>query len=933
MLRTDLIDILNSGLAWAFVGSGVSADAGCPTWKGLVEATVASFEAEMRSKITNDDLYELAFSKDEFAACFSRIQSFVGRRKLEAAVVEVINRTSEPGDLIKRLADLPFAGYTTTNYDNLLESQFQTEKGWSSVGNLDQEIRKVSGGATRIIWHIHGSAQMKGKSRLILTEKDYDDFYLEETPAVTQLRGLLTHHRIVFVGFSFKDPEVNRLLKRIGRLCHPARPIYAFLSGVAGPQHESTRKEFLQKYNVDIIPYRVIAGSHDQLRNLLDVYGALVLRRSLKFGLPARACPSYDPETTGLLIYNELVLRGTAKPTHDILAALLKARILALLKYRGSVTTSDLFADLDAHANVLHDSRNSSVTVGPEIGAALRELETVGLIRITEEVVQRIELLPKGSDLVDNQSSTAERLSDQFVASLAARTFEAFPKDVAAARRVSDAAELFLKDCLEQRALGVAMARHARGSDYQAYHLVALLQTLPKYMEQLLSPEEAITLSKLVRGILANPSEAEASYIGLVLQAQFGVHLLGYEPNTLRARARDFSNTLFLLDSSTLIPYIARSSMGNSASILLMNRIRAVGSVLATTTLLSHEVTEHAQWAVARGVSDSGYLTTDALQAATGRAGDRSNAFIEGFVREKSDGQVEDFSDYLSQACQLPPGTKNIRDFEVQDLLNREEIFCNTFSDWEGFTDELYAERDELSDQIAELREANKTFRHWRQVKAEAEALVVIRSLRNASFTFKGKALSNAFFISHTRVIDHVARVGLPVTMRPEAALQWVAALTPCTIQELSFLTNSLLAELSERNLNIVDKSRMELAFYTLTSASRDRLDEVTNRNRVLISEQFGEDAANAFREISALDAPFVLDNFQVQRVEELERQVAFEQRQRIAAQTGAKLSEKERQEYDRLRAEAMLRKTRARSNLRKGASKKKRRKNKGKKK
>lgn len=922
MLRTDLIDILNSGTAWGFVGSGVSADAGCPTWKGLVEGTVAGFEPEMRSKITNDDLYELAFSKDDFPACFSRIQWFAGRKRLEAAVLELINRTSEPGDLIKRLADLPFAGYTTTNYDNLLETQLQTEKGWSSVGNLDQEIRKVSGGATRIVWHIHGSAQMKGKSRLILTEKDYDDLYLEETPAVTQLRGLLTHHRIVFVGFSFTDPEVNRLLKRIGRLCHPARPIYAFLSGVAGPQHESTRKEFLQKYNVDIIPYRVIAGSHEQLLSLLDVYGALVLRRSLKFGQPARACPSYDPETTGLLIYNELVLRGTAKPTQDILAALLKSRILALLKYRGSATTSDLFADLDAHANVLHDPRNSAVTVGPEIGAALRGLETAGLIEITEEAVQRINLLPKGSDLVDNQSSTAERLSDQFMASLAARAVEAFPKDLAAATRVSKAAELFLKDCLEQRALGVAMARHARGSDYQAYHLVALLQTLPKYMEQLLSPEEAIALSKLVRAILANPSEAEASYIGVVLQAQFGVHLLGYEPNTL-----------FLLDSSTLIPYIARSSMGNSASILLMNRIRAVGSVLATTTLLAHEVTEHAQWAVARAVSDSGYLTTDALQAATGRAGDRSNAFMEGFVREKSDGQVEDFSDYLSQACQLPPGTKSIRDYEVQELLNKEEIFCYPFSDWEGFTDELYAERDELKDQIAELREAKKTFRHWRQVKAEAEALVVIRSLRNGSFTFQGHGLSNAFFISHTRVIDHVARVGLPVTMRPEAALQWVAALTPCTLQELSFLTNSLLAELSERNLNIVDKSRMELAFYTLTSASRDRLEEVTNRNRVLISEQFGEDAANAFSEINSLDAPFVLDNFQVQRVEELERQVEFEQRQRIAAQTGAKLSEKERQDYDRLRAEAVLRKGRARSNVRKVGSKKKRRKKKAKKK
>jgi len=180
-----------------------------------------------------------------------------------------------------------------------------------AIGNSQDELRKVSGDASHLIWHLHESVRMPAdKSRLILASKDYDDLYFEDTPVVVQLRGLLAQRRVVFIGFGFQDPEVIRLLRRVGRLSNPARPVYGFLSGLSGARHDAERRELLDSYNVDIIPYGVIGDSHDQLLSLLDVYGALVLRRSLRFGQPALPCPSYDPETTGLLIYNELCLQG-----------------------------------------------------------------------------------------------------------------------------------------------------------------------------------------------------------------------------------------------------------------------------------------------------------------------------------------------------------------------------------------------------------------------------------------------------------------------------------------------------------------------------------------------------------------------------------------------------------------------------------------------
>ena len=119
---------------------------------------------------------------------------------------------------------------------------------------------------------------------------------------------MLTQKRFVFIGFGFKDPELRRLLKIVRKYTSPTHPIFAFLGSAPSKDDDATRLDLLERYNVDVIPYPVVNGSHAALGDLADIYGSLVLRRSLRFGQPQRECPSYDPETTGLLVYNRLAL-------------------------------------------------------------------------------------------------------------------------------------------------------------------------------------------------------------------------------------------------------------------------------------------------------------------------------------------------------------------------------------------------------------------------------------------------------------------------------------------------------------------------------------------------------------------------------------------------------------------------------------------------
>ena len=170
------------------------------------------------------------------------------------------------------------------------------------------------------------------RSTLVLTDHDYDDIYLDSSPAMEQLRGLLAHRRAVFVGFSFTDKEVIRLLKLVGRFTDVTRPAFAFVPQIGDFKHDIGRAVFKRQHNIDTIPYRVTNDSHKSLIDLLNVYSSLSLRRSIKVGSGKVKVPAYDPATTGLLIYNELASRHELDPSVDALrAGLMEARILALL--------------------------------------------------------------------------------------------------------------------------------------------------------------------------------------------------------------------------------------------------------------------------------------------------------------------------------------------------------------------------------------------------------------------------------------------------------------------------------------------------------------------------------------------------------------------------------------------------------------------------
>jgi septal ring factor EnvC (AmiA/AmiB activator) len=161
--------------------------------------------------------------------------------------------------------------------------------------------------------------------------------------------------------------------------------------------------------------------------------------------------------------------------------------------------------------------------------------------------------------------------------------------------------------------------------------------------------------------------------------------------------------------------------------------------------------------------------------------------------------------------------------------------------------------------------------------------------------------------------------------MRPEAVLHWLATVTPSSIEELGLLMNSLLWELSERGFAIIDTSHLQMVFSPLISAAKEQLHAELQRHRLLISAKYGENASSAFGEAPDVSLPIVMESYFAQMSQQLEQTVAIQQAQleelgrrevRIeavrtsqSAITGSgRLSDAERAELERLRAEKQSR-------------------------
>jgi phosphoserine phosphatase/NAD-dependent SIR2 family protein deacetylase len=195
-----LARLLNNDQLVLFVGAGISHQAipcaggmgRLPLWRDLAieVATTCGEKAES---------YEY-----NFLDLFDAINANLSRAALEDAVREALpEKLYEPSRVHSQLAKLPWHLIYTTNYDDLLARALDTDEPIDDEEKYEWFSREAAR-RPRLI-HLHGTL----RNLKTLTGSDYGGWAEKNPIACNKLQEVLLSKTILFVGYSFSDPNLK----------------------------------------------------------------------------------------------------------------------------------------------------------------------------------------------------------------------------------------------------------------------------------------------------------------------------------------------------------------------------------------------------------------------------------------------------------------------------------------------------------------------------------------------------------------------------------------------------------------------------------------------------------------------------------------------------------------------------------------------------
>lgn len=213
-----LLDDFLKGRWLPVVGAGMSLnaevplDAKMPLWRDL-------------GRFLEGDLSD--YSSNSVLDSISEYEHAYGRPKLIERLSELLLvNEARPGDTHREFCLIPFDIVCTTNFDFLLERQYQAipRPARPLIEEAQLSINMPEAGT--LLFKLHGD--LDHPHRLVATEADYDEFLSKYPMIATYLANLLITKTAVFIGYSLDDPDFRQVWQVVAqRLGKHRRAAYA----------------------------------------------------------------------------------------------------------------------------------------------------------------------------------------------------------------------------------------------------------------------------------------------------------------------------------------------------------------------------------------------------------------------------------------------------------------------------------------------------------------------------------------------------------------------------------------------------------------------------------------------------------------------------------------------------------------------------------
>lgn len=192
-----------------FVGAGISATLGLPTWDSLI--------TEIGNNLGYDaDLFKQYGDSLILAEYYVILKGRIGElRSWMDQKWNISKKKIKDSKIHEMIVKLDFPTIYTTNYDHCLERAFDAwNKNYQKIVDVD-DLVSLDNSTTQII-KFHGDTI--SDESIVLTESSYFERLNFESPLDIKLRSDMLGKTILFVGYSLSDINIRLLIYKLDQL-------------------------------------------------------------------------------------------------------------------------------------------------------------------------------------------------------------------------------------------------------------------------------------------------------------------------------------------------------------------------------------------------------------------------------------------------------------------------------------------------------------------------------------------------------------------------------------------------------------------------------------------------------------------------------------------------------------------------------------------
>ena len=744
-----LIEYFSASRPLIVVGSGPSCEVGLPAWKGLADSLLEKLRLDRSLDI---EAAEEAFAREDYAAVFGNAIKSAGKDAVYEHCKLALGDTGRKGALYSLLVHLPARGFITTNFDSILSRHFLDEgTAVLELLNTPNDLAAIDFETVRSILKIHGD--FDHPEFLILTDKQYREIMHDGRFLTLRefIKAYLQTSRIVFIGYSLKDPDFSFLLEATAQTLRRKVPLFGIVANASSNDVEN----WYERYNLHVVTYRSTHNDHSDLKNILEtVTSYFSAGPSQEEAVPFKAAQS-------LYMWHKLSSTEGSGAAVDALRAVLLGVLASSV---APASSQDLTSEISRMAG-----RSASKELAGAVEKALASLSGERMVSADARTCYVLTDIGRSLETrYSNQFNNLRRLFETQVNLDLSKKLPTVTKEVLA--KLADRVHSCVLKIFSDR--GAELVDASFAGKFEAPSSLNLVRIVNSFSAALDESQRYVFFSYLM-SLMTRPREEQRPYLNYLAKAFFAAQVIGVDPEGRLFRREILRARTLIVDANILIPLLAKGSINQAYMEECLQTISRAGVTLVTIPKFCDETSSHFQWGVDH-IRRYGPQSMEVLSAALGSLEFRRNECIDGFIRVAAEND-QSLDQYLDTCFGGYPDFQNVRDACFRFAIGQVSL-----NDLASNHQELWAVQTDVEGYISALQVGNDTPKSDARIKAEADAYTICLGWNYKAEQEADLALWKCSILSRGTSLNRVARFGphpldRAVVLRPDLLQEFIS--------------------------------------------------------------------------------------------------------------------------------------------------------------